>query len=338
MTSRVREVIAKAAACFENGVEAAVFTTFTFDPRFFEANVLPTLFDVETRNVEARRIGVNARLADVPVAVFYDAAAQPSGGGDVRYQTWAVRLPGAGENGPKGPYFHAKLTLLAGRCREGDETYPAIYVNCGSANLTLSGWGRNLEALAETWIDDADSPAYGVLLQFLTWLSAERLPGRAQCEALDLVIKVLEEIEPYGGKGPELHITGIAPGTPTLAHQLRKGQRRAWDTLTVLSPYWSGPETLPGLLKSFNAKTVKLAPGINGEGLYGLTPDHLDALTGRAVTTCALDERWTLSSMPDIGSPSMGAPKTVAGNFDPSWDGVNGRSFMAVTKEELTAG
>lgn len=291
MSVRIREVIAQAGARFSGGVEAALFTTFTFDPGFFEANVLPTLFGIETRGAEARRAEVNARLARAPVAVFHDAAALSGGGaGDYRYQTWAVRVPGAHEGSRKGPYFHPKLMLLAGRCDRKGVTYPAVYLACGSANLTLSGWGHNLEVLGETWIDDAKAPAHAELVRFLTWLRKVPRSRQAECRAIGDILKILREIAPGDAKGgPELHINGIRAGGPTFAQRLRLEQTQRWDCLTVLSPYWSRSDELPTLLDALNAKEVKLVPGPSREGAYGLTPEHLEKLKPRSVSTCVLD-------------------------------------------------
>ncbi|MGF7176751.1 hypothetical protein [Azospirillum doebereinerae] len=292
MSVRVREAIAQAAARFSGGVEAALFTTFTFDPRFFEANVLPTLFGVEARGAEARRAEVNARLAGVSVAVFHDAAALSGGGAsDYRYQTWAVRVPGAHEGARKGPYFHPKLMLLAGRYEHEGETYPAVYLACGSANLTLSGWGHNLEVLGETWIDDADAPAHAELVRFLTWLRKLPRSRQAECQAIRDVLEILREMGSYGATdGPELHINGIGGGQPTFAQRLRLGQTQRWDCLTVLSPYWSGSKKLPKLLEALNAREVKLVPGASREGAFGLAPAHLEALDSQGVSTCVLED------------------------------------------------
>lgn len=292
MSVRIREAIAQAASSFSGGVEAALFTTFTFDPGFFEANVLPTLFGIETRGAEARRAEVNVRLAGVSVAVFHDAAALSGGGaGDYRYQTWAVRVPGAHEGSRKGPYFHPKLMILAGRYEQKGVIYPAVYLACGSANLTLSGCGHNLEVLGETWIDDADAPAHAELVRFLKWLRKVPRSRQAECQAIGDILEILREIASFGTTdGPELHINGIGVGRPTFAERLRLEQTQRWDCLTVLSPYWSGPNELPALLDALNAKEVKLVPGPSREGAYGLTPAHLEELKTRGVSTCVLED------------------------------------------------
>jgi hypothetical protein len=274
----VRDMVGRAAERFSDGIDAAVLTTFTFSPYFFEVNVLPTLFGIERRGAEARRADVNDRLAQVPVAVFYDAAGLSGGGEEVRYQAWPIRLSGAGKNGRVGPFFHPKLVILAGRILRDGVSYPTVYMNCGSANLTLSGWGQNIEALAETWIDCADLPAHAPLRKFLTWLR-KRLPAGSECPAIHHIIHTLKGMKRRGHSGPELYISGAGITQQSLPDHLRLGQSQKWDSLTVLSPYWSGPAELNRLLGAFNARQITLVPGGNAMRRFGLTPAHQSALS-----------------------------------------------------------
>jgi ABC-type proline/glycine betaine transport system ATPase subunit len=58
-------------------VRAGVFTTFTFDPGFFELHVLPLLFDEPFSQVDkVRRIQLEDRLSSVDLAVYYDRSAR----------------------------------------------------------------------------------------------------------------------------------------------------------------------------------------------------------------------------------------------------------------------
>jgi hypothetical protein len=67
----IRERLGEAVRFFAK-LDAALFTTFSFNPDFFEQNVLPTVLGVEAPNPAAARPAVHARLCEVPVTVFYD--------------------------------------------------------------------------------------------------------------------------------------------------------------------------------------------------------------------------------------------------------------------------
>lgn len=55
----------------------AVFTTFTFDPGFFELHVLPTLFDYPFHQADkVKRLQLEDQLQKIDdVSVYYDATA-----------------------------------------------------------------------------------------------------------------------------------------------------------------------------------------------------------------------------------------------------------------------
>lgn len=135
-------------------VRCAVFTTFSFDPAFFELQILPLLFDQSFRQPDkVRRIQLDDALRAVDnIAVYYDmrALAQDGGPAQLDYRRIDVSR-GTG-------YFHPKVVLLlvddvtSEDRRRGDDAEPdedsvrqALLVGILSANLTRSGWWENVE-------------------------------------------------------------------------------------------------------------------------------------------------------------------------------------------------
>lgn len=108
---------------------AAAFTTYTFDPTFFEHQVLPAVLHLVSDPVEqpvrfhdeARRV-----LQEVPVACLVDADVRPPGH-RLPYDLLEVR----------GRTFHPKLALLV------HDEYTRLQV--ASGNLTRNGYGTNTE-------------------------------------------------------------------------------------------------------------------------------------------------------------------------------------------------
>ena len=134
-------------------MRSAVFTTFTFDPGFFEINVLPVLFDQPfSQPDKVRRLQLEDALRTIDhVAVYYDrrALAQDGEPAQLDYR----RLDVSRSTG----YFHPKVILLLvddhrsddGSARvdkESDEPIrQALIVGILSANMTRAGWWENVE-------------------------------------------------------------------------------------------------------------------------------------------------------------------------------------------------
>ena len=128
-------------------VRTAVFTTYTFDPGFFENHILPILFDKPFHQVEkVRRIQMEDAIRSLDdIAVYYDrtALSQDAQPAQLDFRRIDVRhATGA---------FHPKLILLLVENRDDnyqeDSTPPdlSLIVASLSANLTRAGWWENVE-------------------------------------------------------------------------------------------------------------------------------------------------------------------------------------------------
>jgi len=128
-------------------VRTAVFTTYTFDPGFFENHILSILFDKPFHQVEkVRRIQMEDAIRSLDdIAVYYDrtALSQDAQPAQLDFRRIDVRrATGA---------FHPKLILLLVENRDGDHqenSIPAdlsLIVASLSANLTRAGWWENVE-------------------------------------------------------------------------------------------------------------------------------------------------------------------------------------------------
>lgn len=124
-------------------VKAAVFTTYTFDPQFFELDVIPLLlpenssFSIDER-VKQFQVREALREAELPIDVFYD------------HDIFRI----SGESSPGMEYgchgvsegnraFHAKLGFLL--VANGAGQADSLLISAGSNNLTRAGWWDNVE-------------------------------------------------------------------------------------------------------------------------------------------------------------------------------------------------
>jgi hypothetical protein len=123
-------------------VKTAVFFTFSFDPAFFEQQILPVFLDVPlSQTIQVRLVQLEAELRErLNVAVYYD----PRGLVDTN-ETPRLdirRIPVAMQGG----YFHAKNIFLICEPDDGnDDSADSLIVATLSANLTEDGWWRNVE-------------------------------------------------------------------------------------------------------------------------------------------------------------------------------------------------
>ena len=138
-------------------VRSAVFTTFNFDPGFFELQVLPLLFSQSFSQVDkVRLLQLEDALRNVDhLAVYYDrrALSQDAEPARLDYRRIDVRRATG--------VFHPKLALLlVDEPREpGDdagEPYQSLIVACLSANLSRAGWWENVECAHIEEVRDRD--------------------------------------------------------------------------------------------------------------------------------------------------------------------------------------
>ena len=160
------------AAVGDAEVLGAVFTTYGIHPGFFQDDILSRLMGQESDMVRARRLLAREALGEVRPVVLYDAETVQSGNSVEGFRS-DLPVHYIGIKHPTGA-FHPKLSLILTGPLPGtdprehprdDETesvegalVPArLIVLIASANLTPSGWRRNVE-IAWTGTVERGSP------------------------------------------------------------------------------------------------------------------------------------------------------------------------------------
>lgn len=122
-------------------VKQAIFTTYVFEPEFFESSILPLLLPDGEKNLSlhtaVRRLQLESilRAAPIDIDVYFDARVVMPGCPLLPYGMKAMR-PAQGE-------FHGKVILLR---LEDEAGHVRCILGAGSANLTQPGWWENIEA------------------------------------------------------------------------------------------------------------------------------------------------------------------------------------------------
>lgn len=144
-------------------VKAAVFTTYTFDPAFFELEVVPLLlpenssFSIDER-VKQFQVRESLREAELPIDVFYDQnifRIQGESSPGMEYGCHGV------SEGNRA--FHPKLSFLL--VDNGAEESDSLLISAGSNNLTKAGWWDNIEC--QHWEEIGQRNGRGEFLQAL---------------------------------------------------------------------------------------------------------------------------------------------------------------------------
>ena len=282
-------------------VRIGVFTTFSFDPGFFELNILPVLFDQPfSQPDKVRRLQLEDALRTIDhLAVYYDrrALAQDGEPAQLDYR----RLDVSRHTG----YFHPKVILLlvdehdeaggapADTGSGAEPARQALIVGILSANLTRAGWWENVECahIEESTDRDINDERHSFrpdLLPLLQRVRESASDGDDQ-SALDRIIAFLSarsqdnslKESTSGGR----HRTRIFGGQSqaALSDWL---QQLEFDSeglnLEVISPYFDarGEGPLRSLIETLRPREVRVFLPSETDGALLVTKATYEAIAG----------------------------------------------------------
>ena len=286
-------------------VVAAAFTTYSFDPAFFELEILPLLFDGRIRggfsHVEkVRRVQLEECLRGMAeIEVFYDRSGLVGNAGPASLDFRRIDV------GRRTGVFHPKLVLVL---VEDGELTRSLIVATLSANLTRSGWWENLEAGHVEVIDAASSTNRRCtfrqdLLEALDLvMNAARPEDRGG--ALRTIYRFVRDNAPpegtrnasWGGS----YYTRLFAGQMSLPEWLRDRRLggRNWN-LEVVSPFFDahGAQALERLIRATRPSEVRVFLPTEADGTPTVTGEQYEAVAALA--------EW--SRLPDGITRSTGA-------------------------------
>ena len=243
-------------------VRVAVFTTYSFDPSFFELYVLPVILDISfSQNEKVRRLQLDSEIRTVEeVAVYYDRAAlvQDAQSAQLDFRRIDVRR--------RTGVFHPKLVLLLvdnsvdGEAEEGVAAPCSLIVGVLSANLTRAGWWESVEAghIEEIKSVDLDGDRCSFRVDLLGLIQQIQRSAGADEEhrALDRIHEFLvgdvrrDRIIRHSAKGRQY--TRLFYGQNSLPQWLQEIRLTAYQwNLEVISPYFDAHDI--GTLKALQA-------------------------------------------------------------------------------------
>lgn len=276
-------------------VVAAVFTTFSFDPAFFELEILPLLFEGRIRggfsHVEkVRRVQLEDCLRDMAeIEVFYDRSGLVGNAGPASLDFRRIDV------GRRTGVFHPKLVLMLvqNRPTQGSEPTRSLIVATLSANLTRSGWWENLEAGHVEEIA-AETPTNRRCTFREDLLDALRLvmdaaPREDSRGALRTIHGFVQDNAPQEGTWNASwrgrYYTRLFAGQKSLPEWLRDRRlgNHSWN-LEVVSPFFDahGSRTLRNLIRATRPSEVRVFLPTDADGTPTVTQEQFEEVAATA--------------------------------------------------------
>jgi len=266
-----REVLSEAFQKRMQGrrLRAGVFLTFSFDPGFFEQEILPVFFDVPLSHaapVRLMQLEETLRGLD-DFAVYYDHRAIVAGALSARLDISRIPVVQSG-------FFHPKNVLLlaeedgaavldSGQGGARVSGAEVLLVGTLSANLTQSGWWDNVEVCHIEEVRRGDSFSFRDDLLRLMSRIRRGTPPDQKHDALDRVHAFVRDCQQFAhatrtGRLRERLYTGPEPVPDFL--DAAAGDRLSGLNLEVVSPYFdeadAGPLRL--LIERFEPREVRV--------------------------------------------------------------------------------
>ena len=269
-------------------VLAAAFTTYTFEPEFFELEVIPLLLDNKNayssdERVKQFQVREALRRTDCPLEVFYDlnlARQEANTSPTMPYLCHGVSHGNSA--------FHAKLNLIL--TYDHNEDRECLLVGAGSNNLSRAGWWDNIECQhwEAVWSTGASRRFLNRLQEDVAYLqSQQHLRPDTNDNALLRIETYLESCR-ASNDAPAVGYYGISPERNLNLHRfLTRQARKNWSysnwTLEIISPFFADDaENMDhGFFYDLGVQEIHLLLPMDQEGIPTCQKDYFDHIDGQ---------------------------------------------------------
>lgn len=256
---------------------SAIFTTFKFQPSFFETEILPVFLDIPLSHAPAIKL---VQLEEVlrsrvpgTIAVYYDQHGLVADGGSAKLDI--RRFPILHPTG----IFHPKNVLALVEDIEPDAAghhRRTLLCSCASANLTRAGWWENVEvAHVEEIPEDGHTNLRDALIEFVNGLVGAverrrpnddlRTSHGAAHDIREFLRKTTQRKQRTSGGQLNTHFHSNESVPAFIEKAL--GNLLRGTCLEIVSPYFSdGPAPLEVLCKHFEPTEIRVFLPRNDRG------------------------------------------------------------------------
>ena len=261
-------------------VRTAVFFTFSFDPAFFEQEILPVFLDIplsQAATVRLVQLEDELRRRLDHIAVYYDprglVASNQAPRLDVR------RIPVA----MRGGFFHPKNIFLITEPEDPEVLQsPTLIVATLSANLTEAGWWRNVECCHIETVEEGS--AFGFrddllrLFRAVRALCSDTVPHDALEQVRRFVGGCTQRDRISDGRLPSRLLGGRDDFVQFLADATR--DRLTGLNLEVIAPYVDDTEAKPlqALIEAFEPRECRVFLPRDSKGDIACSESYYEAV------------------------------------------------------------
>lgn len=266
---------------------SAVFTTFQYDPVFFEQEILPIFFDAHLSHIPAVRAAqLQLSLRSLPgqIVVFYDSAGLLPEKGTPRLDVRNVPVKW------RSGIFHPKnvFLLVEGDTDEGPRR--SLITACLSGNLTRSGWWENVECCHLEEIGDGEATSLrDPMLELLAQLGklAQSENAREALKDLSAVLRRSTQRLQRTQDGA-LFTQLFSSAAETFPDFLENaaGKLLRGCSLEVISPYFDDADEcrpLKELKDRFKLEAIRVAVPTNRQGEAAIRPALFESVKALGV-------------------------------------------------------
>ncbi len=334
-TSVLSEALEKSIA--GRRVKAAVFTTFSFEPGFFEEEVLPLLFEFTFSHApKVRLVQLEDELRSVEhLAVYYDRRALVTGGlsATLDYARIPIERKGC---------FHPKLALILLENEvEEWEDWDSLLVGVFSANLTQSAWWENVECAQFEEVQPGEQCRFRRdLMGFFGWLRQDEQTGddHGALEQIRRFVVYQTSDLPYRtAKG--IFYPRLFFGQQGLPDFLRSELKLSRDTynLEVISPFFDETAeagTLADLIDAVQPRETRVYLPRADDGTAHCSEAFFEAVSSLPATCWATLPRAIVRRSQNEGSNE--SDRFVHAKVYRLWSKTEGKEFLISGSVNLT--
>jgi hypothetical protein len=323
---------------------AAIFTTFQFEPSFFETEVLPVFLDIPLSHAPAIRIvQLDDALRTVPgrIAVYYDrhGLIADSGSAKLDVGRYPIRHPTG--------VFHPKNVIALVESIEADAEgrhARSLLCACSSANLTRAGWWENVECAHVEEIREGEHTLLGEGLARYVDALINAAEGRRADSEVRTAHTAARAIRDFLRSTTAREQRSIDGRLLTHFHDGRGGLLDFMDEaagpwlrglcLEVISPYFDGDgesEPLTSMIERFRPEEVRVYLPRNERGEAECSAELFSWVRKRACWGALSKELTRLGTGEDAKSRTVHAK--VCRFFEPK---RGGREILYVGSANLT--
>ena len=280
---KIRESL-KAIFELYSEVEDFIFTTYNYEPDFFDEHIVAYLMGFD------RKISTYGELRDADewirehnISIYYDGNAMSPGSSCLTVPVFPQRVN-------TGGVFHPKVIVIYGKLKETNKMAAHLFVS--SCNLTVSGYGRNKEAFA--CVEVKSKQIAESLSKFIYSLINESAQRHSKLH--DYLTSIKQKNDDI-----EFLWTNSDSGTVLLDYL----KENSSGDLTVVSPYFdeNGPASL--LDELTERDKTEIVPAVDGE-TYNIHKKDYDKLSENGVKFYSLfnddNSRFTHAKLIKYGS------------------------------------